>query len=96
MASVHGHHQVGRFGLGRQTGRRTAALDVDDDQRQFEADGEADGLRLERHAGTTRRGDPQMAAVGRTQRRADRCDLVLGLEGRHAELLVPGQFVEDV
>ena len=42
--------QVGLLGLGRQPGRGTAALDVDDDQRQLDHDREADGLALERHA----------------------------------------------
>ena len=36
--------QVGLLGLGRQAGRRAAALDVDDHQRQLEADREADRL----------------------------------------------------
>jgi hypothetical protein len=36
VAAVHREQQVGLLGLGGQAGRRTAALDVDDDQRQLE------------------------------------------------------------
>ena len=46
--------------------------------------------------GPGRRGHPDRAAVGRAERRADRGDLVLGLDGRHAEPLEPAQRVQDV
>ena len=42
--------EVGRLGLRRQAGGRSAALDVDDQQRQLDRDGERDGLALERDA----------------------------------------------
>ena len=50
VVAVHRHQQVGLLGLGRQAGGGPAALDVDDEQRQLEADGQADGLGLEGHA----------------------------------------------
>ena len=43
--------QVGLLGLGRHAGGRPGPLDVADDQRQLERDGQADRLGLERHAG---------------------------------------------
>ncbi len=71
-------------------------MHVDDEQRQLEADGQADRLALEGDTGTARRRDAQMAAVGRAEGGADAGDLVLGLQGAHAEVLVLGQLVEDV
>ena len=41
-------------------------------------------------------GDAQVAAEGGAERGADAGDLVLGLQGAHAEVLVLGQLVEDV
>ena len=88
--------QVGRLGLGGQAGRGPAPLDVDDEQRQLEADGQADGLALERDARAAGGGDAEVAAEGGAEGRADGGDLVFGLEGAHAEVLVLGQLVEDV
>ena len=96
VAAVHRHQQVGRLGLGGQAGRRAAALDVDDEQRQLEADGQAHRLGLQRHARAARGGDAEVAAVGRADGGADAGDLVLGLQRAHAEVLVLRQLVEDV
>ena len=96
VAAVQRLQQVGLLGLGGQTGRRAAALHVDDEQRQLHHHAEADGLGLERDAGTRRAGDAERAAVGRAERGADARDLVLGLEGQDVEVLVLGQLVQDV
>ena len=96
VAAVHGVEQVGLLGLGGQSGGRSAALDVDDQQRQLEADGQAHGLRLEVDARPRGGGDPEGPAEGGAEGGADAGDLVLGLEGPHPELLVLGQLVEDV
>ena len=96
VAAVHGEQQVGLLGLGRQPGRRPAPLDVDDEQRQLEADGQADRLGLEVDARAARRGHAEMAAEGGAEGGADAGDLVLGLQGAHAEVLVLRQLVEDV
>ena len=96
VAAVHGVEQVGLLGLGGQAGRGTAALHVDDDQRQLQVDGQADGLGLEVEAGAAGRRHPERAAEGRAQGGADAGDLVLGLEGADAELLAPAELVEDV
>ena len=47
VPAVHREHQVGLLGLGRQAGRRAAALHVDEQQRELEADREPDRLGLE-------------------------------------------------
>ena len=96
VAAVHGVQQVGLLGLGRQPGGRPAALDVDDDERQLEVDGQADRLGLEVQARAAGRGDAEGTAEGRAEGGADAGDLVLGLEGADAELLAPAQLVEDV
>ena len=46
--------------------------------------------------GPARGRHPEGAAEGRAERRADAGDLVFGLEGAHAELLVLGELVQDV
>ena len=50
VAAEHRLQQVGLLGLGRQPGRRAAALDVDDQQRQLGHHGQADRLGLQRDA----------------------------------------------
>ena len=78
-------------------GRRAGALDVDDDERQLDHHREAHRLGLERDArARTMAVMPDRAAVARADRRADRRDLVLGLERLDAEGLVARQLVEDV
>ena len=67
VAAEHRLQQVGLLGLGRQAGRRPAALDVDDEQRQLGHHREADGLRLQRDARARRRGHAEAAG----ERRAD-------------------------
>ena len=96
VAPEHHLEQVGLLVLRRHPGRRAGALDVDDDERQLDHDREAHRLGLERDARAGRGGQPERAAVARPDRRADRRDLVLGLERLDAEGLVPGQLVQDV
>ena len=96
VTAVVRHQQVGRLGLGGQPGGRAAPLDVDDQQRQLEAHRQPHRLRLEGHAGTAGGGDGEVPAVGGADGRADAGDLVLGLQGAHAEALVLRQLVEDV
>ena len=96
VAPVEGQVEVGGLGLGRQSGGRAAALDVDHEEGQLEADGQADRLALERQARSARGGHAEVPGEGRAQRGADRGDLVLGLQRAHAEVLVLGQLVQDV
>ena len=96
VAAVHGVEEVGLLGLRGQAGRRAAPLDVDDEEGELEADGQADRLRLQVEPRARRGGDAERAAEGRADGGADAGDLVLGLEGAHAEVLVLGQLVEDV
>ena len=89
VAAEHRLQQVGLLGLGRQAGGRAAALDVADDQRQLERHRQADRLALERDArARTIVVTRERAAERGAERRADAGDLVLGLEGPHAEPLV--------
>ena len=67
-----------------------------DDQRQLEADREAERLRLEVDAGTARGGDAELAGERGADRDRGGGDLVLGLQRAHAEVLVLRQLVEDV
>ena len=96
VAAEHGMQQVRLLGLGRQSGRRTAALDVDDEKRKLQGDGEANGLGLEVDSWAARRGDPERPAECRPKRSPDAGDLVLGLQRADAEVLVLGQLVQDV
>ena len=57
---------------------------------------EPDRLGLQRDAGAGGRGHADGAAERGAERRADAGDLVLGLDGRHAEALEPRQGVQDV
>ena len=96
VAPVHRLQQVGLLGLGRQAGGRTAALDVADDQRQFERHRQPDRLALERDSRPRGGRHRQRTAEGGAQRGPDTGDLVLGLECANAEALVLGQLVQDV
>ena len=51
VAAIDGLIEVRLFGFGGEARRRTAALRVDDDERQLGRDGEADGFGFERNAG---------------------------------------------
>ena len=95
VAPEHHHQQVGLLRLRRHPGRGAGALDVKDDQRQLEHDPEPDRLLLEHDARPGRGRDAERAAEGRTERSADRGDLVLGLECPDAERLVPRELLED-
>ena len=95
VAPVQHHQQVGLLGLRRHAGRRAGALDVEDQQRQLERDREPDRLLLQDDSRAGRSADAERAAEARAERRADRGDLVLGLEGANAEVLVPRELLED-
>ena len=95
VAAVDRLIEVRLLGLGRQAGRRPAALRIDDDQRKLGHDREADRLDLERDARPGRGGDAELAGIARADRRADRGDLVLRLEGRDPEFLEPREMVEQ-
>ena len=96
VAPEHDLEQVRLLVLGRHPGRGAGALDVDDDERQLDHDGQPHRLRLERDARTGRGGQRERPAVARADGRADRGDLVLGLERLDPERLVAGQLVQDV
>ena len=85
--------EIGLFGLGRQAGRRTTALRVDDHQRQFGHDRQSHGLALQGDARTGRGCDAQTAGIAGTDRGGNRGDL--GLEGGDAKFLEPRQMMQD-
>ncbi len=95
VPAEHRVEQVRLLGLRRQSRRGAAALDVDDEQRQLEGDREPDRLGLEIEPGSTRGRDAERAAEGRAEGRAHAGDLVLCLEGAHAEVLLLRQLVEQ-
>ena len=96
VTAEHRDVEVGGLGLGGQAGGGPAALDVDEQQRQLHRHRQRDRLALERHARTRGGGHAEVAGEGGAERHADRCDLVLGLHGADAEVLVLRQLVEDV
>ena len=96
VPAEHRLQQVSLLGLGRHPGGRAGPLDVADDQRQLDRYGQADGLGLQQNARSGGGGDAQRAAERSAERRADRGDLVLGLERADPETLVLGQLVQDV
>ena len=71
-------------------------MDVDDDERQLEADRQTQSLRLQVDAGPARGGDTELAGEHATDRGADLGDFVFGLQSADPEVLVPGELVEDV
>jgi hypothetical protein len=95
-----GEHGYGRVGvapvdslievrllrLRRQAGRRTAALGIDDDERQLSVDREPDCLGLKRDTRARARGHTDGAGIRRADCRANRCDLIFGLKHTHTEL----------
>ena len=88
VPAVHRHQQVGGLGLRRQAGRRSTALDVDDHQRQLEADREAHRLGLQAPSRARSSSYSRGAPERRAQRGADAGDLVLSLQRADAEVLV--------
>src|SRR5207247_8622875 len=64
--------------------------------RELGHDRQTDRLALERHPRTAGPGEPERAAVGCADRRADGADLVLGLERLDRVVLEFRQLVQDV
>ena len=87
--------QIALLGFGRKARGWPAPLRVDDDERQFGHDGKAHRLALQRDPGARRRRNAELPRIGRADRRADRGDLVFGLERRDVEFLEPRQVVQD-
>ena len=88
VAAEDGLQQVGLLGLGRQAGRRAAALHVDDDHRQLGHHRQAHAFALERDARAAAGGDGHRAGERGADRGRHRGDFVFGLEREHVEVLV--------
>ena len=96
VSAVHRVQQVRLLRLGRQSGGRTAALDIDDDQRELERQAQPDRLGFQVETGTGCGRDAEMTGEGCSDRHRDRGDLILGLHGAHPEVLVSRELVQDV
>ena len=72
--------QVALLGLGRKTRGRTAALDVNDDERQFHHHSQTESFTLQGETGTRGGGASQSASVGCADGGANACDFVFSLE----------------
>ena len=68
--------EIGLFGFCWKARRGAAALDVADNEGEFDGDGEAESFCLEGHAGAGRGGDAECAGVGRADSRSDGGDFV--------------------
>ena len=96
VAAEHDLQQVGLLGLGGHARGGPGALHVDDDEGQLHHDRETHGLRLEGDARAGGSRQPQRSTEGGADGRADGRDLVLRLEGAHAEVLVGRELVQDL
>src|SRR6266446_3013988 len=76
--------QIALLDVGRQTGARTAALDVANDEREFGHRCPADRFALERNPRTGAAGDGEISGVGETKRERNRAQLVFGLHKNSA------------
>ena len=96
VAAIERLHKVGLFGLRRQTGRRTATLHVDNDERQLGHHCQADTFALERQTGAGSRGDSKVAGKRSTDCGADTGYLIFHLTSLHTEVLALCKFMQDV
>ena len=96
VAAVEHLQQVGLLALGGQSGRRPAALHVNDDERQLVDDGQVDGLALQANARSRGGRGGQGTREGGSHGTGAARYLVLALHRDDAARLVLGQFVEDV
>ena len=96
VPAVERQQEIGLLRLRGHARRGPGPLDVEDHERELERDGESDRLALQHHPRPARSRHAQRAAERRADGGPDRGDLVLGLEGADAEVLVPREVVEDV
>ena len=96
VAAIEGLVEIALLGLGGQTCGGTAALHVDDDERQLGHHGKTQGLALQRKAGARGAGAGEGTGVAGADGAADTGNLVFGLEHAGAEALVLGQLHHDV
>ena len=90
VAAEHRLQQVGLLGLGRQAGARAAALHVDDDERQFGHDGQADRLGLQ--------ADARAAGAGDADRPAEAAPMatpMAAISSSAWKVLTPNRFMSE-
>ena len=96
VTSVESLQQVGLLALGGKACRRSAALHVNDDQRQLVDDGKVDCLRLKTYSRARCRCGSQRTCKRRADGTCTTRNLILTLYGNHAARLVLRQLVEYV
>ncbi|MCY1171163.1 hypothetical protein D9M73_112660 [compost metagenome] len=87
--------EVRLLGLGGEAGRRATALRIDDDERQLGHDRQTHRFALQRDTRPRGGGDAKLPGIRRADRRGDRGDLILGLEGGDAIFLQARQEMQD-
>ena len=95
MPAVHGHQQIGLFGLGGHAGAWTAALHVDDNQGQFGHDRQADPSAFKATVPARWCRWPRWRRRSRADGGHTGGDFVLGLQGADVVFLILRQFVQD-
>src|SRR5437899_5794066 len=78
--------QIALLGVGRQTGARTAALNVTNDERNLGHRRPADRFALERNPRTGAAGDGEISGIVETKRERNRAELVYGMHKNSAEV----------
>ena len=96
IASVDSLQKIRLLGLGRQTGRRTATLNIDYYKRQLSHYSQTDRFALEREAGSGGGGTSKVTSKGSTQSGAHAGDLIFSLHGHHTAVFALREFVEDI
>ena len=96
MTAVHREQEIGLLGLGGQPGRRSAALHVDDDERELEADREAHRLGLEVDARPAGAGDAEVPRERGADRHAAAAISSSAWSVRTPKFLCRVELVEDV
>ena len=96
VTAVERLQQVGLFGFGRQTGGRTTALHIDDDERQLCHNRQTDGFGLEAQTGTAGRGTSEVTGESRTYSGAYTGYLVLRLHSHDVLVLAACQLMQDI
>ena len=84
------------FSVGRKAGRRSAALHVNDHQRQFGDDGKTYALTLERQTGAGSGSHCQIAGKRCAYGRAYAGNLVFHLAGLDTKIFTLGKLMQDV
>ena len=84
MTAEDGLVKVALLDIGRQTGARAAALDIDNDERDLRHRGPADGLRLSEMPGPALPVTARWPPIGKAERHRDGGQFILALDEQPA------------